>query len=52
MVALEAAVRDEYYPVGYVHPIEGNEGAVLVDLASYAAGNATLQQALESWENR
>jgi len=43
-----AAQRDEYYPVFYVDPLEGNEAAVGFDLGSNPARLAALQQARDT----
>ncbi|MEE8457148.1 MAG: CHASE domain-containing protein, partial [Acidimicrobiia bacterium] len=43
-----ATDRDEYFPVFYVEPLEGNEAAVGFDLASDSARLATLNKAIDT----
>ncbi|MFQ5974071.1 MAG: CHASE domain-containing protein, partial [Alphaproteobacteria bacterium] len=43
-----AATREEYFPVYYVEPFEGNEGALGFDLASEATGRIVLGLARDS----
>ncbi|MFP6582837.1 MAG: CHASE domain-containing protein [Candidatus Hydrogenedentota bacterium] len=45
---LPAAPRDEYFPVGYVEPYEGNEKAVGYDLASDDTRRASLYASADS----
>jgi PAS domain S-box-containing protein len=45
---IEAGVRDRYFPVYYVEPLEGNEGAVGFDLASNPTRRAALAKARDS----
>ncbi|MBL4836283.1 MAG: CHASE domain-containing protein, partial [Kordiimonadaceae bacterium] len=47
-ILLPAAPRPEYYPVFYIHPIEGNEAAIGFDLASNPARLAALDRARDS----
>jgi len=47
---LPAAERAEYFPVGYVYPLSGNEGALGYDLASNAERRAALAAARDSGE--
>ena len=45
------APRPAYFPVGFVTPLKGNEGAVGFDLASNPARNAALIKARDSGES-
>ncbi|MBV1900342.1 MAG: CHASE domain-containing protein, partial [Kordiimonadaceae bacterium] len=45
---LPATPRPEYYPVLYIHPVEGNETAIGFDLASNPARLAALDKARDS----
>jgi PAS domain S-box-containing protein len=47
---IPAAERAEYFPVGYVYPLSGNEGALGYDLASNAERRAALVGARDSGE--
>ncbi len=45
---LNAAVRDEYFPVYYVAPFKGNEAALGFNLASEAARRAALEKSRDT----
>jgi len=49
---MRASQRPEYYPVYYVEPLAGNEGAVGFDLASSAPRRAMLESASDADELR
>ena len=47
---VRAADREEYYPVSFVEPLEGNEAALGFDLASNPSRLAALERARDSGE--
>ena len=48
--AVKPASRADYFPVGYVYPLEGNEGALGFDLASNPERRAALLAARDTLE--
>lgn len=44
------SIQPFYFPVHYLEPVEGNEGAIDFDLYSSAARRITIHKVLDTWE--
>jgi hypothetical protein len=43
------SIQTFYFPVHYIEPVQGNEGAIDFDLYSSISRRATIQQIMENW---